>query len=134
MIGVNCNNLATLRSATCKNYADDVAKLFKLRNFPSSVDFQDKTNEVTIIISNLKKEEDITTQRLPLDDEIHAELVRMGKDSDVDSAEAVVSKIVSTGKSTGYSASEYSQKTQKKVDYYKYPSGKEVMQPSIEMM
>ena len=52
----------------------------------------------------------------------------MGKESGVDSAEAVVSIIVSTGKSTaGYRASEYSQKTQKKVDYYKYPSGKEVM-------
>ena len=51
----------------------------------------------------------------------------MGKESGVDSAEAVVSNIVSTGKSTGYRASEYSQKTQKKVDYYKYPSGKEVM-------
>ena len=127
MIGVNYNNLATLRSATCRNYADDVAELFKLRDFPSPLNFQDKTNEVTIIISNLKKEEDIATQRLPLDDKIHAELVRMGKDSGVDSAEAVVSNIVSTGKSTGYRASEYSQKTQKKVDYYKYPSGKEVM-------
>jgi len=127
MIGVNYNNLATLRLATCRNYADDVAELFKLRDFPSPLNFQDKTNEVTIIISNLKKEEDIATQRLPLDDKIHAELVRMGKDSGVDSAEAVVSNIVSTGKSTGYRASEHSQKTQKKVDYYKYPSGKEVM-------
>ena len=68
MIGVNYNNLATLRSATCKNYADDVSKIFKFRNFPSPVDFQDKTNEVTIIINNLKKEEDTATQRLPLDD------------------------------------------------------------------
>ena len=51
----------------------------------------------------------------------------MGKDSDVDSAETAVSHIASTGKSAGYRVSEYSQKTQKKVDYYKYPSGKEVM-------
>ena len=88
-------------------YADDVAELFKLRDFPSPVNFQHKTNEVTIIIRNLKKEEDIATQRLPLDDRIHAELVRMGKDSRVDSAEAVVSNIVSTGKSIGYRAIEY---------------------------
>ena len=127
MIGVNYNNLATLRSATCRNYADDVAELFRLRKCPSPVDFQNKTNKITIIINNLKKEEDVASQRLPLDDKIHAELVRMGKESGVDSAEAVVSNIVSTGKSTGYRASEYSQKTQKKVDYYKYPSGKEVM-------
>ena len=69
----------------------------------------------------------MTSQRLPLDDKNHAKLVRMGTQSGVDSAEAVVSNIVSSGKPTGYRASESSQKTQKKVDYYKYPSGKEVM-------
>ena len=95
--------MATPRSGTCKNYAHDVAELFKLRFFSSPVDFQDKTNEVAIIISDLKKEEDIETQRLPLDNNFHAELVRMGKGSGVDSAEAVMSNIVSTGKSTGYS-------------------------------
>jgi len=127
MIGVNYNNLVTLRSATCKNYAEDVNKLFELRDFPRPVDFQDKTNRTTTIISNLKKEEDIASQRLPLDDKIHAELITMGKKAGRDSAEAVVANIVSTGKSTGYRASEYSQNTQKKVDYHKYPSGKEVM-------
>jgi len=127
MIGVNYNNLVTLRSATCKNYAEDVNKLFELRDFPRPVDFQDKTNRTTNIISNLKKEEDIASQRLPLDDKIHAELITMGKKAGRDSAEAVVANIVSTGKSTGYRASEYSQNTQKKVDYHKYPSGKEVM-------
>ena len=44
-----------------------------------------------------------------------------------DSAESVVSEIVSTGKSTGYRASEHSKNTQDKVDYHRYPSGKEVM-------
>ena len=33
MIGVNYNNLATLRSATCRGYAEDVSKLFALRYF-----------------------------------------------------------------------------------------------------
>ena len=127
MTGVNYNNLATLRSATCRSYAEDVSKPFVLRNFPSPVDFDDKTNWTTTIVNNLKKEEDIATQRLPLDDKIHAELINMGKKAGRDSAEAVVSNIVSTGKSTGYRASEYSQNTQKKVDYHKYPSGKEVM-------
>ena len=79
MIGVNYNNLATLRSATCKNYAEDVVELFKFRNFPSPVDFQNKTDKTATIINNLKKEEDIASQRLPLDDKIHAELIRMGK-------------------------------------------------------
>ena len=127
MIGVNYNNLATLRSATCRGYAEDVALLFTLRGFPSPVDFGNKTNRTTIIVNNLKKEEDIATQRLPLDDKIHAELINMGKKAGKDSAEAVVAEIVSTGKATGYRASEHSQKTQDKVDYHKYPSGKEVM-------
>ena len=110
MIGVNYNNLATLRSATCRGYAEDVALLFTLRSFPSPVDFGNKTNRTTIIVNNLKKEEDIATQRLPLDDKIHAELINMGKKAGKDSAEAVVAEIVSTGKATGYRASEHSQK------------------------
>ena len=45
MIGVNYyNKLATLRSATCRNYADDVAELFRLRKCSSPLDFQNKTN------------------------------------------------------------------------------------------
>ena len=127
MTGVNYNNMATLRSATCRCYAQDVAKLFVLREYPSPVDFEDKTNWTTIIVNNLKTEEDIATQRLPLDDRIHAELINMGNKAGKDSAESLVSEIVSTGKATGYRASEHSQKTQDKVDYHQYPSGKEIM-------
>ena len=110
MIGVNSNNLATLRSATCRGYAEDVSKLFVLREFPSPVDFEDKTNWTTTIVNNLKKEEDIASQRLPLDDKIHAELINMGNKAGKDSAESVVSEIGYTSKSTGYRASEHSQK------------------------
>ena len=102
--------MATLRSATCRCYAQDVAKLFVLREYPSPVDFEDKTNWTTIIVNNLKTEEDIATQRLPLDDRIHAELINMGNKAGKDSAESLVSEIVSTGKATGYRASEHSQK------------------------
>ena len=42
MIGVNYNNLATLRLVTCKNYADDVAKLFKFRIFQVRLIFKIK--------------------------------------------------------------------------------------------
>ena len=55
MIGVNYNNLATLRSATYGGYAEDVALLFTFRGFPSPVDFRDKTNRTTIIVNHLKK-------------------------------------------------------------------------------
>ena len=114
MIGVNSNNLATFRLVTCRNYADDVAELSNPRKSPIPVDFQIKINKTTMIINNLKKEKDIASESLPLDYKIHAELVRMGKEYSVDSAEAVVSNIVSTGKSTGHKASEYSQKHKRK--------------------
>ena len=56
MIGVNYNNLATLRSATCRGYAEDFSKLFVLRDFPSPVNFDDKTNWTTTVVNNLKTE------------------------------------------------------------------------------
>ena len=51
MIGVNCNNLATLRSVTCKSYAEDVSKLIVLRDFPSPIDFDDKNSWTTNIVT-----------------------------------------------------------------------------------
>ena len=62
-----------------------------------------------------------------LDDNIHVELINMGKKNGKDSAESVVSEIVSTGKATDYRANGHSQKTQNNVDYHKYLSGKEVL-------
>ena len=55
MIGVNYDSLATLRSASCKNYAEDVQKRVEFRDVPSSVDFQDKTNWTMTIINDLKR-------------------------------------------------------------------------------
>ena len=51
MIGVNYNNLATLRSATCKNYADGVAELFKLRDFPSPLIFKTKPMKLPSLLA-----------------------------------------------------------------------------------
>ena len=42
-------------SATCRGYAEDISKLFALRDFSSPVDFEDKTNWTTTIVNNLKK-------------------------------------------------------------------------------
>jgi len=47
-------------------------------------------NWVTIIISNLEKEEDIAKQRNPLTSAICAELKRMADASHVDSAERLL--------------------------------------------
>ena len=43
------------------------------------------------------------------------------------SLEEVVSNVIAAGKFLGWRASEHSQTSQDKVDYHKYPSGKEVM-------
>ena len=52
MIGVNCNNLATLRSATCKNYADDVAELFKLVFFQAQLIFKIKLMRLPLLLAS----------------------------------------------------------------------------------
>ena len=51
MIGVNYNNLATLRSATCKNYADDVAKLLSLEIFQAQLIFKTKQTKSPLLLA-----------------------------------------------------------------------------------
>ena len=41
MTGVNYLNKSSVRSATCKGYALDAARLFILRGYPSPVNFSD---------------------------------------------------------------------------------------------
>ena len=118
MTGVTCLNWASLRSATCKGHALDTSRLFILRNFPSPVDLSDETNWTRTIVHNLEREENIASQRKPLDDRIHAESIKQAAKVDKDSLEAVVADIVSSGKATGWRASEHSQTKQDKVDYH----------------
>ena len=42
--GVNYKNIVSMRSATCKGYVLDAAKLFLLRGFPNPVNFADESN------------------------------------------------------------------------------------------
>ena len=127
MLGDNYCNLESLRSATCKGYATDAAKLFTLRKFSSPVDFSDETNWTTILINNLEREEDIAVQRRPLDSKIFAALHSMAKQAGPDSAEAVSYNVAAVGKQNGWRRSEHSQTKKNSVDYHTYPSGKKVM-------
>ena len=102
MTGFNYWNKSSLRSATCKGYALAVEKLFLLRNFPSPVDFTDETNWTKIIIHNLEREETIASQRKPLNDKIHAHIISQGNKAGVNSLEAAVADVVSSGKATGW--------------------------------
>ena len=127
MRGVNYLNKESVRSATCKGYALDAAKLFTLRGFPSPVNFSDESNWSRILVHNLEREEDIAKQRLPLNNEIFAESIRMAKKPGRNSLEAVVANTEAAGKFLGWRSSEYSQPKQDSVDYHVYPSGKKVM-------
>ena len=109
MTGVNYLNKSSLRSATCKGYALAVKRLFLLRNVPSPVDFTDETNWTKTIVHNLEREENIACQRKPLDNKIHAQLITQAKEAGVNSLEASVADVATTGKATGWQASEHSQ-------------------------
>jgi len=76
MTGVNYLNKSSVRSATCKVYALDVARLFTLRGYPNPVIFSDPRCSTRIIVNNLEIEEDIAQQRKPLNASIHVEILK----------------------------------------------------------
>ena len=131
MTGTNWYQKQNVRSGTVRSYALAAAELFTLRGFDSPVDLDDKSNWVTIIVSNLEKEEEITRQRSPLTSKICAELKRMADTSHNDSLEMLVFNIKAFGRITGPRVSEYAQTSQDKVDVHKYPSGNEVIKAFI---
>ena len=85
--GVNFNNKSGLRSNTLAGYGDAVNVLFLLRGFPLPVVISDPNNASGIIIKNLKKEEDIASQRSPLDSAIFAEIQRVSSISKSEDSE-----------------------------------------------
>ena len=122
MTGVNCLDKSSLRSATCKGYALAVHKLFELRKSPSPINLSDETNWIRTLVHNLEREEGIASQRKPINDEIHAELIKQAKKEGFMSLEAVVADAVSGGKASGWRSSEYSQTKPNEVDYHEYPT------------
>ena len=126
MNGVNYLNKSSLRLVTCKGYALAIHKLFELRNFPSQINFSDESNWIRTLVHNVKREESIASQRKPINDEIHAELIKQVSKGGFTSLEAVVVDAASGGKSSGWRSSEYSQTKPNEVDYHEYPSGRKV--------
>ena len=90
-----------MRSATCVGYALTVERLFTLRNIPSLVDLSDDSNYTRIITKILEKEEVIASQRKPVDEKMHAELIKLGSQAGQNSPEALVADIATSGKVTG---------------------------------
>ena len=99
------------------------------RNFPSPVDFSNDSNWTKIIVHNLNLEENIATQKKPVDCQIFAEIRRSASKARCNSIkiDVVVANIAAAGKYLGQRASKYSQPKQDEVDYHTLPSGKEIM-------
>ena len=93
---------SSVRSATCKGYALDAARLFTLRGDPSPVGFYDPRCWTRIIVNHLEREEDIAKQRKLLNASIHAESMKFATEANKDSLEEVVSNVIAAGKFLGW--------------------------------
>jgi hypothetical protein len=120
--GVNYNNKSGLRSVTLTGYGDAVNALFLLCGFPPPVVTSDPNNASGIIIKNLKSEEDIASQRSPLDSAILAEIQRVSSQSkSEDSEDSLMMDLSCINRVTGSRMSEYSQTKGNKIDYHTFP-------------
>ena len=128
MFGVNYYNKEVLRSKTVQGYAMAVNTLFRLRGYKPPTDLSDKNNMPGIVINNLIKQEDVASQRAPLDNAIFAETNRAAKAShSLDSDRNLFFDILTFARYIGPRVSEYAQTTQERVDYHVYPNGTSVI-------
>jgi hypothetical protein len=122
------NNKDYLRLATIQGNATSINLLFRLQGMEVLVDTSNPNNMVGILINNLIKEEDIARQRSPLDSNIFAKLLRKLNVSCLpDSEQRTLFDLVALGCYIGPHVSQYTQTTDKNVDYHVYPSGKQVI-------
>jgi len=123
--GCNCRNMDGLHADILRGYASAIGTLFTLRGFKPPIDISDPNNLGGIIITNRKREEEITAQRCPLSNAIFAELQRKASAShSLDSERNCLFDLVCVGRFIGPRVSEYAQTSPSKVDYHIYPSGK----------
>ena len=128
MSGINFYNKDVLRSKTVQGYASAVNVLFRLRGYNQPTVLSDPNNMPGIIINNLITQENVASQRAPLDDEIFAEIARAAKAShSLDSDRNLLFDILTLARYIGPRVSEYAQTTQNKVDYHVYPNGTRVI-------
>jgi hypothetical protein len=128
MFGLNYYNKEVLRSKTVQGYAMAINTLFRLRGYKPPTDLSDRNNMPGIIINNLIKQEDVASQRAPLDNAIFAEINRAAKASHSrDSDRNLLFDILTFARYIGPRVSEYAQTTQERVDYHVYPNGMSVI-------
>ncbi len=92
------------------------------------INVADPNNVSGILINNLVKEEDIPRQHSPLDSAIFAKLLHKSNVSrSLDSEQRTLFDLIVLGCYIGPRVSEYTQTTDKNVDYHIYPSRKKVI-------
>ena len=128
MCGINYYNKDVLRSKTVRGYASAVNTLFRLRGYKHPTDLSDGNNMPGIVINNLITQENVASQRAPLDNAIFAEIRRAATSShSPDSDRNLLFDILTLARYIGPRVSEYAQTTQNKVDYHVYPDGTSVI-------
>ena len=130
--GVNYYNRDNLQSMTLLGYAKAINTRFTLRTFKPPVDLNNKNHMAGTLINNLIKEENIATQRSPLDYAIFAQIQQAARTSNnLDLNHSLLLDIVTLSRYIGPRVSKYAQTTQLKINYHIYPSERQVIKAFI---
>ena len=125
---MNYYNRDNLCFKTLLGYAKAINTLFILCAFKPPVDINNENNMAGILINNLIEEENIATQRSPLNNAIFSQIQQAACISNnPDSDHSHLSNIGTLSCYIGPRVSKFSQTTQSKVDYHIYPSGRQVI-------
>jgi hypothetical protein len=128
MLGTNFNDIDVVRANTVHGYGDAVNILFQKRGFPLPAQWTEAGNVPSILVDNLKKEQDVASQRSPLDCRIFAQLyAKADASKSPDSIDNVFFNLLALARYVGPRSSEYAQTKQSECDYHTYPSGKTVV-------
>lgn len=125
--GDNFTSLVGPRAQTLRGYLNAVNDLFARRKVALPIVLKDKTNPVTVILSNLEVEEDVAKQRSPLTPQMYTELLVQAKKSKSIDEIQLLAWYMTLGRILGPRPCEWCQKTQRRVEIHTYPSGTKVV-------
>lgn len=131
ILGINIQNKDSLRSETIKGYAAEAIRLFRYRGFPDPFHFNDNNSMAATILRNYEEQEDIASQRYPLNERFFAAMLQIMTRSDFNSKEYCICDIAILARYLGFRLSEYGQKTQSKPEYHSFPCGTKIVLKAI---
>ena len=115
------------RSQTVKEYVKAINDLFARRNFPEPVDFEDRFDENVKLINAIESEETVPNQRSPITSEMFAASYKHAEAGSNNSLEKLMFDFLCLTRICGFRVAEYTQKTQSRIDYHEYASGRQVV-------